>query len=288
MAWCVCGGWPLTAEGRVLTQHWFAGEWPKKEYAISAVCWPDASPAPVWGSPPPPPPPPPASDYHFERFEDFLKVQAKTVTDAVQKLERATEQQDHTEHRIQTLEASLECELLVRQDRDQHYNDLVNMSSKQLTDYVEETCSNNLEEVKERCETTENFSKQNREMLESSMEQRIDTVTTHVESAVRAAETDVKHQVETRLLAHDAVLEATIESVETRISKRVCTSVLRNIFGAIQQVQNTNRVLEAFSLTQALCDAATDCTDGEEGEYLQSLKKQRSVSPSRIVQGKWV
>ena len=77
-------------------------------------------------------------------------------------------------------------------------------------------------------------------MLESSMEQRIDTVTTHVESTVRAAETDVRQQVETRLQAHDAVLEATIESVETRLSKRVCTNVLRNIFGAIQQVQNTH------------------------------------------------
>ena len=295
VAWFLCCGWPVTADGRALTQHWYAGEWPKKDYAISAVCWPEAAPAPVWGTPKPPPlPPPPASapdNYAFERLEHSLRLQAKTVTDAVQKFEQAAEQLGQTEHRLQTLEASLECESQMRQDREQYYHDLVNMSSKHLTDYVQETFSSSLEEVKACCESTENFSRQNSEILESSMEQRIDTVTAHMESTVRAAETDVKQQVETRLQAHDAILGATIDAVETRITKRVCTSVLRNIFGAMQQVQNTSRVLEAFSLTQALCDAATDCADGEEtgfDECLQPHKKLRSVSPSRIVQGKWV
>ena len=125
-------------------------------------------------------------------------------------------------------------------------------------------------------------------MLESSYEQRIDTMTTHVLDTVHAAESEVKQQVETRLQAHDAVIDAPIDSVETRISKRVCTNVLRNIFGAIQQVQNTSRVLEAFNLTQALCDAAADGDDEGFDECLQPVKKRRSVSPSRVVLGKWV
>ena len=295
VAWCLCCGWPVTADGRALTQHWYAGEWPKKEYVFSAVCWPETAPAPVWGTPKPPPlPPPPASapdNYAFERFEHFLRLQAKTVTDAVQKLNQASEQQGHTEDRLQTLEASLECESQVRQDREQYYHKLVDMSSKQLTNFVQETCSSNLEEVRARCESTESFSKQNRELLESSVEERLGTVTTHVESTVRTAEKDIKEQVETRLEAHDAVLEATVEAVEKRVTKQVCTNVLRNIFGAVQQVQNTSRVLEAFGLTQALCDAVADCANGEDtgyDEFLQPYKKQRSVSPPRIVQGKWV
>ena len=151
------------------------------------------------------------------------------------------------------------------------------MNSKNVMDYVTETVSSNLDEVKARCESTESFTQQNREMLATSMEERIDTVTTHVDEKLLANETGVKELVETRLQAHDAVIEATLDAVERRVSKRVCTSVLRNIFGAILQVQNTNRVLEAFNLTQALCDvAANEGPYGEDDgydEWLQPCKK---------------
>ena len=292
VAWCVCRDWPVTADGHAATQHWFAGEWPKKDYVVSAVCWPEALPAPVWGSQPPPPPPPAAStpDAAFERFEHFLKLQGRAVTDAVQKLEAAAEHHKQTEERLQSLEATLDCESQMHAGREQHFHELVNLSTKQLTDFVTDACSSNIAEVKAYCENAETVGQQHHEMLANSMEQRLDAVTTHVEESLRSKETDVKQAVETRLQAHDAVMEATVESVETRITKRVCTNVLRSIFGSIQQIQNTSRVIEAFSLTQALCDAATDCADGEGGfdECLQPLKKQRSVSPVRIVQGKWV
>ena len=307
VAWMMCPDWPIDSAGQAQTQRWFAGVYPSQQQPIAATCWPDTADAPAWAMPLPPPPPPLPHDiappvldtpsHGFERIEHLLQVQSQSFTDLVtgmrERLDATGAHQSFNEDRLSTLEADLESETQTRMDRarvqEQFMHELVNMHSKQLTDHMADECKRNLDDVNARCDFTETFSREHRESAEKHMEGNIEAMTTHVQATVQSATVELKQELETRMEAYNAIGVAAIDAAEDRLRKSVRTVVLQDIFGAMQQIQASARVLDTFSLTQSLCDAIVD-DEGDVDECSLPIKKRRLIDQQQIVMGQpmWV
>ena len=270
---CYCDGWPVNGAGRAIAQSWFAGQYPKKDAALRAVCWPANQPGPDWDAPAPPPPPPsvapaaPATTGDFQRLEWMLHSLVQTV-------QGTAAQAATTDERFAALRSEIDEQTKLREERakvtENYVHDLTTYNQQSMMEqmdvrlvehaheqsvHLEARCASAESHARELRSLTESYVDERSKLTQEAVEVKLQETTSTLQTEIHVATTGLKDRMEQRLGEATSELQVQMEQRFDAAQTELRACVLLDMWLMSDLYKNASRALENGRLQGALCDA---------------------------------